>query len=192
MLGKSNAKSIRSTPEFKFGKTVRYADLSSGVEVGVYYQPKRSNELTIDSFAVMNREFITKWLPDHPALSNKKIMFFLIFFQITVAKEKHVVNGTVLRRFQKLAKDHLKLAELPMALIFVTYVDGLSKLQAVTRKDGKGKRKALRNQAEFPQFRAVVENNLNKMFVSCAADKALMESEIIEADEVKDVVEAED
>jgi hypothetical protein len=133
LLGKRKAKSIRSTPEFKFEKTVRYTDLSEGVEVGVYYQPKRSNEPTIDSLAVVNRDFVAKWLPDHPGLNDKNVMFFLVFFQITVAKDKHVVNGTVLRRFQKLVKEHLKLAQVPMALVFGTYVEGLSKIQVVTR-----------------------------------------------------------
>ena len=125
-------------PSFHFRKTVRYTEMPV-LEAGVNYQPTRSNGPTIDSFTIVDRTFATHYLPDHPDLDNLSVkQHFIVFFQITVAQEHHVANGTILRKHQAAAqKKSLKEPCIPMALVFVTNKDGLRKIQRVTRKDGK-------------------------------------------------------
>ena len=154
----------------------------------MYYQPTRSNEPTIDSFVIVDRTFVKDYLPEHPDVDNTSIKHFIVFFQITVAKEHHVANGTILRNYQTAARKSLGEPYVPMALVFVTSKDGLHKTQLVTRKEGK-KRVPFQRQDWFPQFRAEVKDQLEMFFEMYASDKAMLDQEAVTADNARDVVE---
>jgi hypothetical protein len=150
------------------------------VVTGTYYKPIRRNEKTIDSFAVVDEDFVKRYFPGDPALKKygkrvpKAKKRFIIFFQITVSA-KHVVDGTVLKRTRDAVSGLLGLSKLPMIFVFVTTAGGISERQTVTR-DGENvtKRIAFEDQEMFGnQYALHLKGSFSDIARTCAGDALL-------------------
>jgi hypothetical protein len=149
---------------------------------GAYYKPIRKNEKTIDSFAVVDEDFVKTYFPGDPALKEfgkreqKAKKRFIIFFQITVSP-KHVVDGTALKSARDAVCEKLGLSKLPMIFVFVTTAGGISERQTVTRT-GRDvtKRIAFEDQTMFGnQYALHLKGKFSDIASMCAGDAVLSE-----------------
>jgi hypothetical protein len=147
-----------NVPTMKFDSARQFIKIA-GTPLGkcVYFHAKRQTEDTIDSFAIVDEAFVREHFPNDPVLKEnfgrgfKGEKLFIVFFQITIAKQ-HVVDGSVLRKLQKEACDALGLPKLPMIFVFISWPGGITKRQNVTRLDG-SKRIPFEDQDQFgPQY----------------------------------------
>jgi hypothetical protein len=174
---------VEDVATMKFApQAVEFLNVSElpSVATGTYYKPIRKNEKTIDSFTVVDEDFVKRYFPGDPALKEyrardpKTRKQFIIFFQITVSA-KHVVNGTVLKSTRDAVSGLLGLSKLPMIFVFVTTAGGISERQTVTR-DGPNvtKRIAFENQEMFGnQYALHLKGKFSDIARMCTVDAVL-------------------
>jgi len=137
-------------PALKFPQLRVYTDLKDEISIvtGAYNRPKRKNEPTVDSWAVVKRELVQEHFGGDAQLEDESVKFFAVFFQITVA-ESHIVDGTVLKRIIAWIKSKLQVQKLGVVFVFVTTDNGIRKMQTVSMKVNSKTRKPFKNQDQF-------------------------------------------
>jgi hypothetical protein len=181
-------------PALRISKIHVYQDLKfeSNVEVDVYNRPKKKNEATIDSWAVVRRAFVQEHFPNDPRLQDASIEFFIVFFQITLS-ESHVVDGTILKRFIAFSKTKLGVKDLPVVFVFVTYYKGIRTMQNVTRPDKNRRRKAFDNQAQFGcQYAIRIQEKFQYLADKLELQRREMEVTTQEAFDAAQIIEEEE
>ena len=137
---------------FQVGQIEIFTSTSFGsLELNKLYIPLIPNFKTIDSFSIVPRSFIEAFFPDHPALKDTSVRFFILFFQATISPE-HVVDGPwLLELARKISSaftpeacnaqaasasslpDDGSSNVLPYALVFLTLEGGVRRWQVVTQ-----------------------------------------------------------
>ena len=104
-----------------FKQAQKYVRIGEGdVIVNEYRRPEAKDEPTLDSWAVVDRDYVAFHFPEEPSLSKFAHKYWLICFQMTISEE-HVVDGTVLNRLVKWLKTKFpEEPEFPIVFVFVT------------------------------------------------------------------------
>ena len=146
--------------EIKFEHKEYFSDVSTIVPLksDVYYIPKKKNEYTIDSFAIVPRSFIETKFPKCPQLKkHPHALLFILAIQVIVSKE-YVVDGTYLSHLRSVVREKMNENQVPFVFVFVTEPGGIENWQSVTHLVEDTKRKAAKSGDRKERIRKSFDN----------------------------------